>query len=263
MNERNNRKMQFGLAMLFASAGLSGCAHTLTSASVDDSSAPLYASTVVIRPESWRPTENKRHWGGIEFGYEHQSGKGLQDIAGDKYITHDVDNEFIGPQTVHHAAKVDHGRVAYNRLYSMGSHFQLEPSWGIAYDSISIRTEGIVKSTITGNVIGQQAVRFHQNVVGATAGIIPRWNFNQYFAVETPVRASVGLVSHGDSGSVFSARHLGTTVLINPSLAFRPVKNLSLGLGYAIRSQTIGNKGLASRTELDFSGYSATLRVAL
>lgn len=263
MSERNHRNMYFGLAMVFASAGLSGCVHTLTPAKMTDSSSPWSAATLVVRPESWRPTEDKRHWGGIEFGYEHQSGTGAQDIDADKYVTHDIDNDFIGPQTVHHAVKVDHGHVAYNRLYTFGPHFELEPAWGVAYDSISIRTEGIVKSTISNQVLGRQEIHFHQNVLGATGSITPRWNFNQYFAVEALVRVGVGVASHSDSVSIYTLRNSSFTVVTNPSLVFRPSKNLALSVGYAERAQSIGNREFASPTELEFSGFSATLRVNL
>ena len=87
--------------------------------------------------------------------------------------------------------------------------------------------------------------------------------FSRYFAVEALVRVGMGVVSHGDSGNILTLRNSSFTAVTNPSLVFRPFKNLALSVGYAQRSQTIGNREFASSTELEFSGYSATMRVTL
>lgn len=261
MTGRTILRLVIGTTMLSAFTMTTGCSTTRVHSIVDDDQAPMIATTIIVRPESWRPVSERKGWGGVEVGYEHQSGDGVQDIKTKEYISYDLDNRFNGPQAVRHEASVDHGHVAYNRLFGFGSYFQLEPSLGVAHDSIYIKTTGIVTYAPSAQLLGSQTIRYHQSVTGFTAGMIPRWNFNHWFGVEVPMRIGVGFASRADSVSSLSSHDNGITELINPTLIFRPVKNVSLGVGYAVRSQHVETSLDESNLDLDFQGFSAAIRV--
>jgi len=261
MTGRTILRLAVGGVVLSALAVTSGCSTTRVHSMVDDDQAPMIATTIIFRPESWRPVSGRKGWGGVEVGYEHQSGDGVQDIHNSEYISYDLDNRFNGPQTVRHQASVDHSHVAYNRLFEFGPHFQLEPSLGIAHDSIYIETTGMVTYAPSAQQRGSQMIRYHQSITGITGGIIPRWTFNRFFAVEVPMRIGVGFASRADSLGSLSKEDNGVTEVINPTLVFRPVKNVSLGVGYAVRSQHVETSVDESNLDLDFQGFSAAIRV--
>jgi hypothetical protein len=254
-------KARFGMLLLPACLGISACSTTQVHSTVDDNEAPMISTTFIIRPESWRPVSERKGWGGVEVGYEHQAGDASQNIKNNEFIAYDLENQFKAPQAVHHDASVDHAHLAYNRLFSFGPNFQLEPSLGIAHDNIYIETKGVVTNVRSAESLGTLAIRYHQSVTGITAGVIPRWNFNRFLAVEVPLRIGVGFASREDSLSTFSSRNNGITEVINPTFVFRPVKNISLGIGYAARSQHVETSLDESNLDLDFQGFSAALRV--
>jgi len=179
-----------------------------------------------------------------------------------EYVQYDPAVQLIGPQRISHDATVDHAHIAYNRLMSFGSYFQLEPSIGIAHDEVNIDSNGTGTYLNTSTTSSNTTVALRQTLTGITLGIIPRWYFNHYFAIEIPVRFGVGYSSRTDSANgTFSNRNNGITELINPSLVFCPSKNVALSVGYVDREQHVETDIAKSNLDLSFRGVSAALRV--
>jgi hypothetical protein len=234
---------------------LHGCSTNRVHSEVDDSQTAMFSGTLIVRPDSWRSESGRRGQGGVEFGYEHQSGSGTQDLKIDEFVQYDPDTQLPGPQTISHRASIDHGHIAYNRLWIFNNHFQLEPSIGLAHDEIRIDTMGQVSAANT-------TVSLKQSITGITVGVIPRWYFNRYFGVEIPVRFGIGYASRADSLGQLSDSKNGTTEMINPSLLFCPAKNVALSVGYVYRDQYVETNIAESNLDLNFRGVSAAIRVS-
>jgi len=241
---------------------LHGCSSSPVHSSVDDSRANMISGTLIIRPESWRSDSDRRGHSGIELGYEHQSGKGTQSLKTNEFVQYGSDVRLNGPQKLSHDVSVDHAHIAYNRLMSFGSHFQLEPAIGIAHDEVNIESNGM-GSFLNNNTTGDTKIGLRQTLTGVTLGVIPRWNFNHYFAVELPIRFGAGYSSRTESvtGTFSSHSNNGLTEMINPSLVFYPSKNVALSVGYIDREQSVETAITKSNIDLSFSGVSAAIRV--
>lgn len=225
---------------------LSGCQYR-QDVKVDDSSSTLVSGTVVVRPHSMEIKPDKL-LGGIEAGYEGQSGGSDQWLYQYNYVTfdqHDTVAPFNqirinGPQYVHNTAHLDHGHVAYNLLFKISPHFQLEPAIGLAYDKADIKVTGTTSGT---------GISTSQNSLGASIGVTPRWKFNSYFSFEGRFRFGV------DTDSNY-------TTLINPAFNLTFGDSISLSAGYAFRKQHFKTTHDASDIYLNFKGPSAALRIA-
>jgi hypothetical protein len=123
---------------------LAGCGGTsnLRHANIQDNTAPLYIATITVRPDSWRNKNPDRGGVGIEFGYEQQSGEGNQTIVAPTFLqlepSHGNPVVINGTQTLHGSATADHWHIAFNYLFNLGDHFRLEPTAGLAYDTMKL-----------------------------------------------------------------------------------------------------------------------------
>lgn len=234
------------VGIAFVSQVLMGCQYR-QDVKVDDSSSTLVSGTVVVRPHSMEIKPDKL-LGGIEASYEGQSGSSDQWLYQYNYVTFDQHDttgsnnqiRISGPQYVHNTARVNHGHVAYNLLFKISPHFQLEPAIGLAYDKADIKVFGVTSGT---------SISTPQNALGATIGVTPRWKFNSYFAFESKFRFGF------DTDSNY-------TTLINPALSLTFGDSVSLSAGYAFRKQHFKTTHDASDIYLNFRGPSAALHVA-
>lgn len=239
--------------LLLAGLLLSACS-TPYPARVNDYNAPLYVASVTIRPESWRNRNPERGGAGIEFEYEHQSGEGKQTIVTPDYLqlepSYGIPVVLNGTQTVHNLSTADHSHIAFNYLFRFGDHFQLEPSVGVAYDTMKLHVYDAVNTSL---------VDVQRNYAGVTAAIVPRWQFNDNFALEGHIRYGIGR---------------GFTISGGPSFVYSPNSHLSLTLGYAWREQSFSGKGghysvidgtidthATSDIELNYNGANMGLRL--
>jgi len=232
-----------------------GCStnNRLVHSNVEDRRATLIAASVVVRPESWRSESERRGQGGIEFGYEHQSGTGTQLLKDNQYLQYTGATQIVGPQRVNHDVTIDHGHIAYNRLFSFGDHFQLEPAIGLAYDAI--------KATAVGTITGSNSLSLREDIYGITVGVTPRWNFNRFIGVELPVRLGLGYATRSKSISFFSSHDNGITSVMSPALVFHASPNVSISAGYTMRSQNVETDLQQSNIDTSFDGAYAAFRV--
>ncbi|HVY23492.1 MAG TPA: hypothetical protein VG962_09090 [Steroidobacteraceae bacterium] len=233
-------------------------ADSLSHAKVDDSNAINYSVSVIVIPDEWRSSSGLRGQGGVELSYEHQAGNAIQQLYDGQYIQYGSDGNFHGVQQVSHQASVDHIHIAYERLFSFGGNFQLEPSLGIATDKVNVRTAGA--STLLAPLL-INVVSLRQDLYGVALGVTLRWNFNKFLAVEVPVDYRIEFGSVGNVLNLFSDHYVGTTLIVSPSLAFCPGKNISLVAGYAYRQQNIETHRDQSNIDLGFGGANVSIRV--
>lgn len=256
---KTNGLIGFHAGYVLLAVLLSGCSTTRVHSNVEDGQTRMYSASVVVRPESWQ-SESRPNWRhGVEFAYEHQSGSGSQNLKQNEYIQYGSAPQFDGPQIVAHDASVDHAHIGYNSLLRFGQHFELEPSIGLAHDTISVDTKGLVTTTAPATAYSTESLR--QSITGVTLGVVPRYKFNQYVGVEVAVRFGVGYASRSDSLSSFSNSNSGTTEIINPSLVFTPTKNLMFSIGYVDRTQYVETDVSHSNLDLSFRGASAAVRL--
>lgn len=260
-SQRIDRNHAIGAA-LGVTLTLSGCAtnniQTLDNVPIKDSDSTLVSATVVIRPEQWSRRDGRDRTG-VEFGYERQTGSGSQYLPVNHYVTFDEfadpslssDRTLLaGPQTLHSEALIEHGHIAYNRLFSFGKHFEVEPAAGIAFDKMTIK--------LFGDAPDRNRLSTVERFWGVTVGVVPRWNFNRFLSAECKIRIGVGLRGYKNS----------STTNIVPAITLRPVENLAIIGGYAFRDQSAdeyfsGNDAThyVSVTNMSFRGPSAAVTV--
>jgi len=215
---------------LVLTASLSGCTYSPVTrprgVTVRDGATPLYVATAIIRHERWRATNPHHGTGGIEFGYEHQSGVGRDQLIGLSFITlNSVDGASIritGPQTLRYSASANHEHIAYNYLLTFKQHFELEPAIGIAYDALNLRvfsgTDGAYVDT-------------SRKYLGISLGVTPRWKFDKHFAIEGRIRYGAGS---------------GYTNSYYPAVVYSPIRNARISVGYAWRAQLFQGSGASN-----------------
>ena len=222
------------LTVLATTAILCGC-EMLDRVTVDDGHAPLVAGSIVARPDSMKYGSSGRIRGGIEVGYERQLAEGTQRLDANHYVSFDSDakpfvvggsNRLSGPQVIRNRVSIEHGHIAYNALFSLGGFFEFEPSLGIGYDEMLVSSSGLAAS-VGQPPPGSTPVEFtkRKQAWGATAGVVPRWNFSKFAAIEARARYGVG-------DNVASSLYGGAVVL-------RPIPNIELSGGYLWRQQEI------------------------
>ena len=237
-------------AIVVALMNMMGC--TRTDVKINDNSSTLVSGTVVKRLESLKFGSRIPTQGGIEVGYEYQSGTGAQWLYPGQYVTYDQSNSnslrsssalnpnltITGPQTIKSTASVDHGHVAYNHLIKFSPSFELEPSIGLSYDKANIK--------VLGETDGKE-IELSPHALGLTISIMPRWKFNEWVSLDARLR--YGVSGDGDY-----------TTLFNPSLTLNISNAVFLSGGYIERRQYFKTEN-ASDNYLHFSGPSAAIKI--
>jgi hypothetical protein len=146
----------------------------------------------------------------------------------------------LGPDTLRHQADMRQGYIAYNHLFRLGSHFELEPFVG------ATRIHLKIKSTSADGTTRAVLNNWDTGVIG---GVTPRWRFNDWVAIEA--RLSYFNVSAWAHGQSYEA-----------AVVLSPVPNTSLRLGYSERRYDIEDNipGWYSEVNVRARGPMATLQ---
>jgi hypothetical protein len=228
------------LVALFAGATvsvvLSACG-SVQSVPVRDNESATFAVRATVRPSAWRGGE--REGPGIAVGYEGYRAKDTQTLAAGESIQLDG-GTILGPDTLRHQADMRQGYIAYNHLFRLGSHFELEPFVG------ATRIHLKIKSTSADGTTRAVLNNWDTGVIG---GVTPRWRFNDWVAIEA--RLSYFNVSAWAHGQSYEA-----------AVVLSPVPNTSLRLGYSERRYDIEDNipGWYSEVNVRARGPMATLQ---
>jgi hypothetical protein len=231
------RNSSIGGWVVFAAVSvLSGC-ETLDTVRVRDDNAPAYSGTLISRPEEMRHGRNGNIQSGIEFGYERYKGESIQVLSATQYLSLEK-GRINGPQQSHNTSDIYHGHVAYNMLFTLGHHFEFEPALGAEFDKIEMTAQGSLPAS--------PLIKESQHNWQAMLALTPRWNFNEYFGIE----------SRFNGGTNFA----GTTVSGNTtSFVIRPVPNILLKAGYYSREYEFETPKGLSNFQPRFSGFSGNI----
>ncbi|MGY4829762.1 hypothetical protein ACVNIS_14420 [Sphaerotilaceae bacterium SBD11-9] len=159
-----------GLAVL---AVLAGCG-SVQNAYVKDTNAPAYAVRATLRGGHGE-AGGQKYGPGIEFGYEGYRAEGTQSLAAGETIWL-PGGMLSGPQMLSHDARVEQFYVAYNHRLRFGRHFEVEPYVGV--------TRAQLKFDTTPSASGATLKLLDDRGTGVTAGLTPRWRFNDLVATE-------------------------------------------------------------------------------
>lgn len=232
----NTRPLAWRMCGLVCLAGLTACG-ALQSVPVTDNNSASFAVRATLRGKSGE--RNERSGPGVEIGYESYRARDTQTLAPGEVIVLEGAS-IVGPDTLHHEARLRQGYVAYNHLFRFGPNFQLEPFVGATRVHLRITTD---------TASGATRPMLDDWRTGVIGGVTPRWRFNDWLAIEA--RLSYFNASAWAHGQSYEA-----------AVVLSPVPNVSLRLGYSERRHDVEAvvPGWYSEVNIRARGPLATLQ---
>lgn len=230
-------RCSFVLVGLAAAALLTGCGN-IQNVPLKDNDAPGVAVRATFRGLRGEPPQ--RLGAGIEVGYEGYQAKGTQSLAaGESIVLRDA--TFSGPQDLRHEARLQQFYVAYNHRFAFGPHLELEPYVGVTQ---------VWARVLTTPPSGARVTAVERRGAGVTAGLTPRWRFNDSVAVELRYNFFDRRLSTG--GSAYEAM-----------LVLSPTDHVALRIGWTERNHTFSERfviDFLSEIEVRTRGPMASLQ---
>ena len=203
---------------------------------VKDHNSPTASVRVTMRPEAL--ARNPESLRGFQLGYERYRAKGTQELqAGQNVYFVPTGPSVTGPDTLHNEATVEQTHLAYTHTFLFGPKFELEPMLGAVYLRFDTTVEPMMAASRPS--LRYSGTQFY-------GGIVPRWRFNDFVALELRVAATAKRSDINVGGTDFG-------------VVLRPDRRVGVWLGYSWRSGGGNLDGVSSMIDLRARGPAASL----